>query len=326
MRKSAAKKGAYDPGEESYEEENSRAVYERHIEEGRRLEAELRERDRDIYNLRDEVRSLKRHYVGTTHYYDSDKRVLDNALAKEEELQNHLADLQNEIDRINREHENAHNEISNAESEINENDKNLTRIVETIKQVENEIWEQKNVNRELDIELREKERILEDIKHSSAYEGHRSGHYHDKKIALEDEAKRAEDQVILLRQIYAKLVDERNSKDADMDADSRKNATEQKLERLKEQILTDVKEMKGLDKEREDIFREIHEHERKKQTSLNELYHLKRNREELEKKNIQLSDIVKQHVNRDSEVQEALDKATRIRDIQKTFLSKAKKR
>lgn len=78
------------------------------------------------------------------------------------------------------------------------------------------------------------------------------------------------------------------------------DATEQKLERLKEQILTDVKEMKGLDKEREDIFREIHEHERKKQISLNELYQLKRNREELEKKNVQLSDIVKQHVNRDS--------------------------
>lgn len=99
----------------------------------------------------------------------------------------------------------------------------MTRIVETIKQVENEIWEQKNTNRELDIELREKERILEGIKHSSSYEDHRSGPYHDKKRALEDEAKRAEDQVTLLRQIYAKLVDERNSKDADMDADSRKS-------------------------------------------------------------------------------------------------------
>lgn len=58
--------------------------------------------------------------------------------------------------------------------------------------------------------------------------------------------------------------------------------------------------MKGLDKEREELFREIHEQERKRQISLDELYHLKKDREELERKNVHLSDIVKQHVNRDS--------------------------
>lgn len=258
------------------------------IDEGRKLEDDLHARDDDLFRLREELNALKAGILPKKQYHETSIVTVERARAEEDDLKNHLTDLENEIRRINDDRSSLQDQISAAESEIDKNDKDLLAIIDRIKQVQNEIWEQDNLHRELHHQLNEKIRILNGSPLSI------SSLYSAKKRMLEDEAERGNQQLNLLRDLYEKLVAERNQLN-DTDVDSRTA----KIERLEDVIKQDVKEMKDLDELRNKLYRDIHETDRKAQISFKELAILQGSKKQIDGDSENLLNLINKHIQRD---------------------------
>lgn len=298
--------------ERRVEGEAGRAELDGLVEEGNRLESDLNARDSELFRLRQELHDLKSSLAGKSQYYEVNIREVERARAEEDELRNHLADLENEIKRINDERASVQVQITDAESRIDENDKDLQSIIERIRLIQKEIWEQDNLNRELHYKLNDRAREA-NVTFKTLYSA--------RKRLLEEEAERGNKQLEILRTLYEKLVAERADKAKAGDADARYG----KIKSLEDLIKGDIQEMKDLDEKRKNLYTQVDQEDRELKIKLRDLVLLKSKKESLEKEEGDILELLRKHIQRDEKAQSELDQEGRIKEIKLKFLSKLNK-